>query len=105
VDFDGTGLTAGNDPSHQITEAHLDPDDPDYFRVFGPLPPDVLADHAYEWFQRGASRPIERREWDGTEHVWLEWVLADVDRLLSAKYQGRPDRPPDRVVRLDHSLS
>lgn len=101
VDFDGTSLTAGNDPGHQITEADLDPEDPDYLRVQGPLGPRELADRAYDWFRREASRPIDRQEWDGDDHGWRLWVLADVNRLLSAQYTGCPDRPPDRVIRLD----
>lgn len=101
VDFDGEHLVGGNDPSHQITESQLDKNDPDHFEVDGAGSPQELADRAYEWFRREAARPIDRHEWDGEEHGWFLWVLADAARPLSARYLNRPDRPPDRVIRLE----
>jgi len=105
VDFDGHSLVGGNDPSHQMTESELNPGDPysedlDYFELRGDFTPTELAEHAFDWFKRQASRPIDRLEWDGPEHVWTLWSLADSGEALSARYTNRPDRPPDRAIRL-----
>lgn len=57
VDFDGSSLTGGNDPSHQMTEARLNPgdpypEDPDYFELLGADSVPEVAQHALAWFQR-----------------------------------------------------
>ncbi len=100
VDFDGQHLVGGNDPTHQMTEVALNHDDPDFFRLDGPLTAEEFADHAYDWFRQQGQRPIDRHEWDGPEHGWVEWVLTDVGRAFSGRYLGRPDRAPDRVIRV-----
>lgn len=106
VDFDGRSLVGGNDRSHQITESELNPGPPypedlDYFELPGEFTPPELAQRAFDWFQRQASRPIDRLEWDGPEHGWTVWSLADPGgEELVARYTNRPGRPPDRVIRL-----
>ena len=100
VDFDGQSLAGGNDPTHQIAP-NLDPEDPDYFELRDQLTPAQFAERAFDWFHHEAIRPIDRQEWDGADHGWLLWVLADGEgRPLVAQYFDQPDRPPDRVVRL-----
>ena len=100
IDFDGQSLAGGNDPSGQI-DPKLNPEDPDYFELDDRLTPPQFAERALDWFHHEASRPIDRQEWDGTDDGWLLWVLADEEeRPLVAQYHNRPDRPPDRVVRL-----
>jgi hypothetical protein len=103
VDFCEFGLMAGNDPTFQVTDRTLDPEDPDLVR-FGPADSEELAHKAYAWFRQEACRPIDRHEWDGPDHTWRKWTLADVDRPIVFQYSGRPDRPPDRVIRVDPPL-
>ena len=103
VDYDGKSLTAGNDRSHQI-DPDLDEMDPDYTELGKHGHPEVLARIAFDWFRDQARRPIDRQEWDGPSQMWLLWVLADDDRPLVAQYLGRPNRPADRVIRLDPTV-
>ncbi len=101
VDYDGSSLRGGEDPSSQI-DPELDSSDPDYFELTGYASPEALASQAFDWFSRQGRRPIDRREWFGPDHTWLEWVMLEpVEKPLVARYFGRPDRPPDHVVRLD----
>jgi hypothetical protein len=100
VDYDGCRIVAGNDPSHQITEEHMDSEDPDAFETDDGNSPEEFAELAFDWFCDQANRPIERHEWTGTDHGWYLWILADAERGLVARYSGRPDRPPDRIVRI-----
>ena len=48
VDFDGLRIVAGNDPSHQITEERLDPEDPDLFQLPAGSPPEHCAEAAVD---------------------------------------------------------
>jgi hypothetical protein len=65
------------------------------------LSPEAFADRAYQWFRKQGSRPIDRQEWDGSDRGWVLWVLADDGTALVSGSPNRPDRPPDRVTRLE----
>jgi hypothetical protein len=99
IDFDGSSLVGGNDPSHQI-DPQLDPDDPDHFEMRTQLAAERFADVAFSWFSDQADRPIDRQEWREGSRTWRRWVLADTGRPLVAQGFGPPDKNPDQVVRL-----
>lgn len=100
VDFD-EGLRGGNDPSHQI-DPDLDPADPDYFERSHLGSAAASAEYAFEWFRQQAQRPIDRSEWSDPGRVWLRWAIAeDPEKSLVAQGFNLPERPADRIVRLD----
>ena len=93
---------AGNDPTFQITDRTLDPEDPDLVRS-AQRTPEALADTAFEWFRRETRRPIALHEWDGPDHTWRVWMLSDADLPIVFQYSGCPDRPADRIIRVDRT--
>lgn len=104
VDFDGSSVRGGEDPSGQIDSDLID-GAPDYFALSGQRSISDLARQAFDWFALQGRRPIDRQEWIGPDHTWLRWVLVEpVERPLVAQYPNRPERPPDRVVRLSPRL-
>lgn len=82
VDFDGTSIRCGHDPSGQIDPA-MASNDPDGYECRDALTPEQFAEVAGEWFWRQFRRPIDRYEWRGRDpEVGPYWVLADCDRGL-----------------------
>lgn len=112
VDFDGTRIVAGNDPTHQVTD-DLDPGDPDRLESPAGLSPEALAQTVAAWLRAQVARPVERQEWIHGDACLQRWVLVDTGNVLTLRKRDgvawaaggawgdpTPPRPPDRAVRL-----